>query len=162
MIWSENFNSFKNLDILNTMKVKVHQGGDSILNINFLINLTWFYSKHESFIVCFGSIISISRKTSWTKGSSLLESLLPSVTNVVLVSFPFQILDRDWFLFFIFWKGTLVSYGHKIWKRGYIVILMHMVPNDLKLLGDSGKVLIFEWSGWQFDSHREIFSLLDR
>ena len=33
--------------------------------------------------------------------------------------------------------------------------------DDPKLLGDSGEVPISEWSGWQFDSHHEIFSLLD-
>ena len=33
-----------------------------------------------------------------------------------------------------------------------------MVRDDPKLLGDSGEVPISEWSGWQFDSHCEIFS----
>jgi hypothetical protein len=35
------------------------------------------------------------------------------------------------------------------------------VRDDPKLLGDSGEVPIFEWSGWRFDSYYEIFSLLD-
>ena len=35
------------------------------------------------------------------------------------------------------------------------------VRDDLKLLGDSGEVPIYKWSGWQFDSRSEIFSLLD-
>ena len=35
------------------------------------------------------------------------------------------------------------------------------VQDDLKLRSDSGGVLIYKWSGWLFDSHCEIFSLLD-
>ena len=35
------------------------------------------------------------------------------------------------------------------------------VQDDHKLLDDSGEVLISEWSGWRFDSHCEIFYLLD-
>ena len=31
-----------------------------------------------------------------------------------------------------------------------------------KLPGDSGEVLISEWSGWQFDPRYEIFSLLNQ
>ena len=34
------------------------------------------------------------------------------------------------------------------------------VQDDPKLLGDSGEVPIFKWSGWRFDSRCE-FSLLD-
>ena len=43
----------------------------------------------------------------------------------------------------------------------------HLVPidvlvwDDLKLPYDSGEESISEWSGWQFDSYCEIFSLLD-
>ena len=33
--------------------------------------------------------------------------------------------------------------------------------DDPKLLGDSGEVPIFEWSGWWFNSFYEILSLLD-
>ena len=36
-----------------------------------------------------------------------------------------------------------------------------MVRDDPKLPGDSGEAPISEWSGWRFDSHCEIFSLLD-
>jgi hypothetical protein len=36
------------------------------------------------------------------------------------------------------------------------------VRDDPKLLGDSGEVSIYKWSGWQFDSRFDIFSLLDR
>jgi hypothetical protein len=36
-----------------------------------------------------------------------------------------------------------------------------LVRDDYKLPGDSGEVPIFEWSGWQFDFHCEVFSLLD-
>ena len=35
------------------------------------------------------------------------------------------------------------------------------VQDDHKLPGDSEEVPISEWSGWQFDSHYEIFSLND-
>ena len=35
------------------------------------------------------------------------------------------------------------------------------VRDEPKLLGDSGEVPISKWSGWQFDSYCEIFSLLD-
>ena len=34
--------------------------------------------------------------------------------------------------------------------------------DDPKLRGYSGEVPIYEWSGWQFDSCCEIFSILDR
>jgi hypothetical protein len=36
------------------------------------------------------------------------------------------------------------------------------VQDDLKLPGDSREVPVSEWSGWQFASRYEIFSLLDR
>ena len=36
------------------------------------------------------------------------------------------------------------------------------VRDDPKLQGDSGEVLISEWSGWQIDSCCEIFNLLTR
>ena len=35
------------------------------------------------------------------------------------------------------------------------------VRDDPKLPGDSGEIPISEWSGWQFDTRYEIFSLLD-
>ena len=38
---------------------------------------------------------------------------------------------------------------------------LNIVWNDPKLLGDSGEVPISVWSGWGFDSRREIFSLFD-
>ena len=36
-----------------------------------------------------------------------------------------------------------------------------LVRDDPKLPGDSGEAPISEWSGWRFDSRREIFSPLD-
>ena len=36
------------------------------------------------------------------------------------------------------------------------------VQDHPKPLSDSGEVPISEWSGWQFDSQCEIFSLLDK
>jgi hypothetical protein len=38
---------------------------------------------------------------------------------------------------------------------------LHKVWGGFKLPGDSSEVPIFKWSGWQFDSHCEMFSLLD-
>ena len=35
------------------------------------------------------------------------------------------------------------------------------IRDDLKLPGDSEEVPISEWSGWWFDSHCEIFFVLD-
>ena len=36
-----------------------------------------------------------------------------------------------------------------------------LVRDDFKLSCDNGGVLVFEWSGWQYDSYCETFSLLD-
>ena len=41
-------------------------------------------------------------------------------------------------------------------------VVSNQVQDDFKLQGDSGEVLISEWSGRLFDSCNEIFSLLDR
>ena len=43
----------------------------------------------------------------------------------------------------------------------YINLSIAKVQDDPKLLGDSGEVPVFEWSGWWFDSCYELFSLLD-
>ena len=40
-------------------------------------------------------------------------------------------------------------------------MLLVLGRDDPKLPGDSGDIPISEWSGWQFDSHCKIFSLLD-
>ena len=40
-------------------------------------------------------------------------------------------------------------------------IEVYWSETTLKLLGDSGEVPSSKWSGWRFDSHCEIFSLLD-
>ena len=41
-------------------------------------------------------------------------------------------------------------------------VYLWFVQDDPNLPDDSGEVPISIWSGWQFDSHCEIFSLLDR
>jgi hypothetical protein len=42
------------------------------------------------------------------------------------------------------------------------LLLLEKIRDDPKLQGDSEEVPISEWSGWQFDSRCEIFSLLDK
>ena len=39
-------------------------------------------------------------------------------------------------------------------------MLIVLVKDDPTRFGDSGEVPMSDWSGWQFDSHCEIFSLL--
>lgn len=42
-----------------------------------------------------------------------------------------------------------------------LYIVLYLVRDDSKLLGDSGEAPISKWSCWQFDFRCEIFSLLD-
>ena len=42
-----------------------------------------------------------------------------------------------------------------------INVIQPLVWDDHELPGDSGEVLVFEWSGWRFNSRCELFSLFD-
>ena len=63
---------------------------------------------------------------------------------------------------FMIWRGLWggCSLHHKAFE-GHWPIINKLVWDDSKLLGDSGEVRTFEWSGWRFDSRCGIFSLLD-
>ena len=41
------------------------------------------------------------------------------------------------------------------------LVVMDEVRDDPYLPGDTGELLISDWSGWRFDLHYETFSLLD-
>ena len=54
---------------------------------------------------------------------------------------------------------TFLRYKHL--QEIYISIQLNLARDDRKLPGDSGEVPISEWSGWEFESGCEVFSLLD-